>query len=427
MSKHLLVFLSGDLCGHLYQDDSGKRTFTYEEGYEGPILSLSMPEKGKPYGPKQVDAFLFGLLPDKEEVRLDVAHHTGGSPNNPFTLLEYMGLDCPGAIQICPEDEAHLIGERGAELVPVSDEDIAARLRPESGRDADTWYSFDEERWSLGGNQQKFALRWKDGRWYACLGSAATTHIFKPGVSGMRYEALDEYVCMKLSTLCGIESEEVDYQLFCGEPAIIATRYDRIVLGDEVRRLHQEDICQALSVMPMLKYAQDGGPSTPKILALLRGLTNPKKETERFTQMLFWNYVLAAPDAHGKNYSVLHLPQGRSRLAPLYDVATILPYDRRPQQTRVGSSRFKPVRLAMSIGGENRVGLLQAKHIRAYADDANLDPQWCVDLMGTLCVEATRHLHEAFADVQGIPGAEELEERLTPRLQRHCRQIIAAL
>ena len=39
--------------------------------------------------------------------------------------------------------------------------------------------------------------------------------------------------------------------LFDGEPALIVTRYDRIVQPDgAVMRLHQEDLCQALGVMP---------------------------------------------------------------------------------------------------------------------------------------------------------------------------------
>ena len=426
MTKELLVFIGGVFCGYLRQNDIGQRSFTYDAGYAGPALSLSMPPSNKPYGQKQVDAFLLGLLPDNEDVRRSVAQRVGGSPNNPLTLLERMGLDCPGAVQICLPEEAGLIGSRGEELVPLNEGDIAERLRPESEREVDTWYAADEERWSLGGNQEKFALRWQDGRWYECWGSAATTHIFKPGVRGMRLEALNEYACMKLSALCGLPSEEVEYRLFCDVPAVIATRYDRMVEGQVVRRLHQEDACQALSVIPSLKYAQDGGPNTQDLLGLMRRLSNPQQSIEAFTRALFWNYALGAPDAHAKNYSIVHLPNGDDVLAPLYDIATILPYERHRQEM-AGTERPKPIRLAMSIGGENRVGMLERKHLERYADAAGLDRAWCVDLMATLCIAVIEHLPDAFAEVRGLPGAELMEERFTERLVPHCKHTVLAL
>lgn len=54
-------------------------------------------------------------------------------------------------------------------------------------------------------------------------------------------------------------------------------RYDRLPVGDgRVRRIHQEDMCQALGLQPTAKYQSDGGPSPEQIIALLRQATGPR-------------------------------------------------------------------------------------------------------------------------------------------------------
>ena len=58
------------------------------------------------------------------------------------------------------------------------------------------------------------------------------------------------------------------------------------------------------------------------------------------------NWIIAGTDAHAKNYSVLIGAAGRARLAPLYDIASALPYD---------DFDFQKLKLAMKIGGEYRI------------------------------------------------------------------------
>ncbi len=61
--------------------------------------------------------------------------------------------------------------------------------------------------------------------------------------------------------------------------------------------------------------------------------------SERFVGALVWNWIIVGTDAHAKNYSVL-MSGGEALLAPLYDVASILPYEANPYH----------LRLAMKIG-----------------------------------------------------------------------------
>lgn len=200
-------------------------------------------------------------------------------------------MDCPGAVQFRQQksDASH-----EESLVPVSDSDIAHRLS--QGRTGGNGWIAENEHWSLGGQQSKFALRLKDGRGFSCKGAAATTHIFKSGVGNRAHQALNEYVCMRLASKLGIPTADVAYREFEGEPAIIVERYDRQQQYGLVTRLHQEDLCQALGCLPANKYASDGGPSCADALRLLMS-TGPtaQENAARFVQMLLFNYLETRP------------------------------------------------------------------------------------------------------------------------------------
>jgi serine/threonine-protein kinase HipA len=71
----------------------------------------------------------------------------------------------------------------------------------------------------------------------------------------------------------------------------------------------------------------------------------PQEDVQRFVDAPAFNWLIAGTDAHAKNYSLLIGAEGRARLAPLYDIASILPYDFDMQK----------VRLAMKVGGIYRL------------------------------------------------------------------------
>ena len=261
------VLIAGKHAGTLSQDGAGSLSFAYERDYRGVPLSSSMPLSTRPYRDKAVLPYLWGLLPEDPAVRRRVAADAGISPNNPFALLGVIGLDCPGAVQFVPRGSDACRDER---LVAVSDAEIARRLA--TGRQDGAGWIANNEHWSLGGQQSKFALRRMDGRWYSCEGSAATTHILKSGVRGLAHQALNEYVCMRLAKSLDVPAASVEYLEFEGEggvePAIVIERYDRLVEGDNVTRLHQEDLCQALGCLPDNKYTMYGGPSCAEASSL---------------------------------------------------------------------------------------------------------------------------------------------------------------
>ena len=96
-------------------------------------------------------------------------------------MLDCIGLDCQGGVQFCREERVDDVLARTGEYRPLTDHEIALRLKAIRSDDEATWVG-EEESWSLGGNQGKFALGLRDGAWCSCIGSAPTTHIFKNGV-----------------------------------------------------------------------------------------------------------------------------------------------------------------------------------------------------------------------------------------------------
>ena len=187
----LHVLIAGTLAGYLHQDGHGVVSFAYDDAYQGPPLSLSMPVTNRIYRDAVVLPYLLGLLPDSERQRRAIARQYDVSAGNPVALLARIGLDCPGAVQVCPPELTDGALARAADYRELDEHEVAVRLKSIRDEEDSSWMGL-EERWSLGGNQGKFALARKDGRWYECHGSAPTTHIFKNGIAGLRLEALNE-------------------------------------------------------------------------------------------------------------------------------------------------------------------------------------------------------------------------------------------
>lgn len=412
-ARRLKVIIGGSVAGTLSQGASGAISFEYEGHYDGPPLSISMPNDGRLYGDKVVKPYLEGLLPESNETKREIANRYGTSPRNPFALLEHVGLDCPGAVQICTEDlvESALLQE--GELIALSNKAIAEKLRRVmTGQQG--WIS-NREHWSLGGQQSKFALRKKEGQWYMCEGAAATTHIIKPGIEGLKMQALNEFLCIKTAEKIGLSVENVSYEIFDGTPAIVAERFDRVSRGSEVARIHQEDLCQALGYSPDKKYPEDGGPGASEVIGLLKETgRDARSNIQGFIDQLFFNYLTGSPDAHAKNYSVL-LSESRQVLAPMYDVASNLPYVDRPFDTK----------LAMGISGQNRICKLGLQRLERFATTSGLG-EYGID--GGLLARRLRGMAESIPDAMSeaardfcdIPGMDELSNRLVPLVASVC-------
>jgi serine/threonine-protein kinase HipA len=85
-----------------------------------------------------------------------------------------------------------------------------------------------------------------------------------------------------------------------------------------------------------------GEPSPSDIIELLRATSTDRvTDVDTFVDALGFNWFIAGTDAHAKNYSLLLAEGPNVRLAPLYDIASMLPYK---------GIDVKKIKLAMKIG-----------------------------------------------------------------------------
>ena len=219
-------------------------------------------------------------------------------------------------MQFCrPDDLAELTG-RADEYVSTDEAQIAQRLRNLADEPA-SW-SMPEEHWSLGGQQEKFALAARAGGWFEAHGAAATTHILKPGIRVLRRQALVEHVTMRAAALLGVDTAATTYLRFEDQWAVVVERFDRLTDADgQVQRLHQEDFCQAVGRLPAHKYEARGGPTLADMVGVVQKQSRDQEADKlALADFLIVNVVTGAPDGHAKNVSMLRLADG-AWIAPL--------------------------------------------------------------------------------------------------------------
>jgi len=378
-ARELVTLLDGQEVGRIFRNDRGTLKFEYADGWrlapEAYPLSYAMPLAAREHGHKAIDAFLWGLLPDNDRIidRWAREHHVG---KNAFSLLACVGEDCAGAVQFAPPERLDaLLDETTDEFERVTwldERQVGARLRL-LREDRSAWrMAGDVGQFSLAGAQPKTALlRWR-GRWGIPSGRLPTTHILKPPIADLAGHVENEFLCLSLASALAMPSAEAAVESFDGEIAIVVRRYDRLVSNDSVVRVHQEDACQALSVAPAKKYESQGGPGARNIIDLLRDFSSkPLIDVRTFMLALGFNWIVGGTDAHAKNYSLLIAARGQVRLAPLYDVASILPY---PHMYDA-----RTLKLAMRIGSKYRMAEISRRDWMRLAEQVRVDPEQVVN------------------------------------------------
>ncbi len=344
--SRLAVFLGGEQQGTIEQRGPSRYRYQYStqalasNGESGVTLSASLPPQEKAFTPSQSAPFFEGLLPEGS-VRAAIARRFGLSEEDGFGLLGVLGADCAGAVVVLPEGDrpAPVAGE-GIRLLDADElESLVDELpRRPLGISAEA----DGVRLSLGGVQDKLVLtRTSSGQFGQPTGGAPSTCLLKPDYG--RYEdlAVNEAFCMKVASASGLATAATEIVRVGTTPCLYVERFDRATDGDGVVRIHQEDMCQALGVLPAAKYEENGGPSVAAIVGLLRGVGSSRAAVDinSFVKAVLIDFLLGNSDAHGKNFALLYDPSTGVRLAPLYDIVSTSVY---PDVTD---------RLAMRIGG----------------------------------------------------------------------------
>jgi len=401
--------LSAQSVGRLHRDDAGRIGFEYSRRWvrRGFAISCSLPLTDASFRASHGAAhrFFANLLPEGEARERIV--RTLRIPNTDFDLLRAIGGECAGAIALTALDSPP-VANGGNEYRPMLDDelaDLAARRGDLHGDE-----SRERPRLSLAGAQHKCPVLLRDGQYFLPVKDAPSTHILKFEVADFRNVPAYETFTTALAKAVGLEAADVELREVGGRRYVEVARFDRVAEYGGIRRLHQEDFCQALGLGSERKYESDGGPSLADCVRLLRDtVTDPVIDIERLLNWQAFNWLAGNSDGHAKNLALLYT--GRSvRLAPFYDLVC----------TRAVARIDR--RLAMGIGGETDPGQITSTHWRALADECGVRPRFLHGRVGAMAERIRHSLPLVRSAFERRYGATPALQRIESVVARQCRR-----
>ena len=341
LSNSLNVFLNDKHIGTLEKDDNGGVIFQYSNNADR-ILSLSLPIQKAPFENKQCRGFFNGLLPESEHTRIVIGKKYGINPKNDFSILQAIGYDCAGAVSFFDSyDEQtpskYLQETYEIDYTPLSENELEKFIVELPQKPLAT--GVEDMRLSLAGAQDKTSVIVVDGQIGIPKDNVPTSHILKPAINGFNETIENEFICIKTAEKLGIKVPDVKIGYANKTKYFLIQRYDREIIVNKIKRIHQEDFCQASNIPSAYKYQAEGGVDFKRCFEILRVTSQPAVAINQFIQLMIFNYLIGNNDAHGKNFSILHYDNGEIKFAPAYDILCSQVY---PELSN---------KMAMKIGG----------------------------------------------------------------------------
>ncbi len=361
MAHELDVWLFADRVGNLALVE-GRLNFRYTPGWlsrpNAIALSASLPLQADPFDDHKTRPFFAGLLPEGEMRRL-IAQKFQISRQNDFALLYHIGGECAGAVTFMESGQALPTPTQCDDVQWLSDEEVVAILdelprRPMlAGKDG--------LRLSLAGAQDKLPVVFDGARIGLPRNGTPSSHILKPAIHAAPDSVANEGFCLSLADALQLKPAKSKVHAVLNRPFLLVERYDRVADAQGNRlRIHQEDFCQALGVVPEMKYQNEGGPDLAQCFDLVRRVTRPSApQILRLLDYVIFNALIGNHDAHAKNFSLLYSGETPT-LAPLYDTLSTAVYP-----------TLAP-KMAMKIGSKYKFSEIQARHWDQFAENAGL-------------------------------------------------------
>lgn len=401
--------MSGErhLVGTLEMIPGREEQFSYAESYlESEVaqpLSVRLPLREEPFPARQTRVFFRNLLPE-EGALAAVAKTLEVKSSSYLKVLNALGSECIGALVLESADERE---DDPYGYDPLSREELGRAF--EAGAEGVAKLQ-EEAKLSLAGAQSKMGLYVDRSsgplpQYFLPQGTAASTHIVK--AANQRFEQLseNEYYCLRLAETAGLSVPECYLDTIGGQPLFVIERFDRMVLPEDdrragggvqrVQRLHQEDFCQVLGLLPERKYEQGGVRYAKKVRdALYECSSDPVRDIEMFVRLLVVNAVLGNCDGHLKNLTVLRGADWSSfALAPVYDIASTVVYG--------GLDR----RMAMRIGSTNKIDEVGRDDFLALAKELDVSPRMVNRLIEGVCEGVGGAASDVLRDTEDALGA----------------------
>ena len=416
MAHELEVWLFTERIGTLALVE-GRLNFRYAPGWlalpDAVALSTSLPMQAEPFDNHKTRPFFAGLLPEGQMRRL-IAQQFQVSNQNDFALLNHIGGECAGAVTFLAPGQGLPAPTRDDDVQWLSDEDVVAILDELPRRPM--LAGNDGLRLSLAGAQDKLPVVFDGNRLGLPRNGTPSSHILKPAINAVEDSVINEGFCMALAEAMRLKPAKSNVHSVLNRPFLLLERYDRVADAQgRRRRLHQEDFCQALGVVPEMKYQNEGGPDLAQCFELVRRVTRPNApQVLRLFDYVIFNALIGNHDAHAKNFSLLY-PGGKSVLAPFYDTLSTAVY---PTLTP---------RMAMKIGSKYKFSEIQARHWDQFAEGAGLAKAQAKRRI----LELAKSLPPAARRLQSDPGlgftGNAVVERINALIEQRCALTIRRL
>jgi len=418
MNEKLNVFYEDIKVGELERGEELTLSFQYSDQWLSFTnrfqLSLAMPFQKESFGNKITLSFFENLLPEGE-VRKTIANNH--KIESPYEFLREFGRDCAGAILLTDKNVSPNLNRTGAE-VELQLEKIYKAIKDKQSV-AEVISEENPGYLSIAGAQDKFPANYKNGNFYIPKDGSPTTHIVKVPIfrSGVKESIFNEFYCMKLARLVGLEVPEVSILDDGKHPLFIIERYDRIKnKNGTFNRLHQQDFCQAQGVVSEMKYEVKGGPTIKdnyNIVTKNVGIKTRKSATFSFLDWLCFNLLIGNNDSHSKNISLL-LFDGKIELAPYYDLLCTEIYPKLTKQ------------FSFQVGGRNDSSRIGKNQLNKLEEELGLKSGTVIErmiLMKEKLLEnkdiLAKELNEKYPRVKIVNRISEFIEK---RCKNLCRQ-----
>ena len=410
--KSLNVFYETELVGVLSEDDEGRLSFKYSakwlKNQNSFPLSIALKLIEVDYGHLQAKAFFENLLPEGG-VKESLEAHSKKNLKGEFEFLNLYGEDCAGAFVITPETEVP------KKVDPKLKKEIPLKTLYDYLKQnkilTDSIVNNEGGHFLLAGAQDKIPVIIEDSKLLIPLGNIPTTDTIKPYVryfKDTQDSPYNEYFCMKLAGTVGLNVPEVD--IIEGEyPLFVVKRFDRIETTTGIKRIHQQDFCQARGITSAKKYESDGGPTFASHFTLVEDVSvAPIPDLNQLLLWFWFNLVIGNNDCHSKNLAFLQTSSGL-RLAPFYDLLSTTIY-------KDITSKF-----SYGIGKQVLWYKLSSRHLALFTKEIGISEQAIKNPASKLFKSLDQHLESSVQEFEKrfpkVKTARVIEKEIKKRMK----------
>lgn len=359
---------------------------------------------------RAVEIYLKNLFPEGRGLEI-LAGSIAVSKDNTFALIRKIGADVAGALAFGSEEHDH-------SFRPIGENELAERIAQRDRINIAEWDG--EMRMSVAGVQEKLPVTVRDGVIGLGGSSLPSTHILKFGSKEDDNILLNEFFCMRLAKACRLAVANVELRRFGAQSALAVERFDRVIEGDNVKRIHVIDGCQLLGVPPAMKYERNlgsgrdvahirNGVGFGKLFGAAKSFKRSAKARLSLLQWAVFNLIIANADAHAKNISFFVNRQEIS-VAPMYDLLNIAMHSKYHQE------------LAMAFGDEFDGGEVKGYALRDFSELIGEKPKLVSQQVLTI-IKAVRKALPLELDINMDAAEQAFIDSLEERIQVRCVQL----